>query len=161
MQALNHPFELTSRQKWINAGLCTAVVAVLIVIAGVLGNSDISDDGSTILLFIAMGLATGLTVRLGTKRGWSHYAEKYQPGAQYAFNKELKLGVLWRVLAVWFAGRFLIVVLASMVGSEDGAGILLFVALAVMIAAALYIGLRFGWRSADSMLSSPSVATAT
>ncbi|KRE94494.1 hypothetical protein ASG87_18040 [Frateuria sp. Soil773] len=125
-----------------------------------LSNTDIDIDVLGVVFLITFGLVTGISLRFGTKWGWMYYAEKYQPGARYAFTKSLKLGVLWRVLAVWFAGRVVSVILLNQADSDVSMGLLVLVSIALVVAAAIYVGLRFGWQAADKALSgAPIVVT--
>jgi hypothetical protein len=153
MKALNHPFELNSIQKWRAAWYSVAVIVAVFLLAAFLGNTDIDIDTLGIIYLVTFGIVTGISLRLGTKRGWVYYTEKYQPNARYVFTKSLKLGVLWRVLVVWFAGRVVSVILLNQADSDVSMGLLLLVSIALVVTAALYVGLRFGWRSADDALS--------
>jgi hypothetical protein len=159
MKALTHPFQLSSTQKWHNIWFGVAAALAVFVLALIVSNMDI--DGSTMgtIILIAFGLLTGITLRLGTKRGWTYYAERHQPDARYVFTKDLKLGVLWRVLVVWFGGRVVSAILLSQADSDIGMALLLLVSIVLVVAVALYVGLRFGWRSADSKLTGAIPAT--
>jgi hypothetical protein len=81
-----------------------------------------------------------------------------KPGTPFVFTKELKLGALWRILVVWFGGRLLTGVLVNQADSDASLALLFFAGAAVVIAAALIVGLRFGWQSADIKLANGVVA---
>ncbi|GAB3781380.1 hypothetical protein [Dyella agri] len=153
MTSLKRPFQLTSSQRWKNIGYGVAVDLGLFVLAMVFGN-DLSEEVAGIVTLFVFGLLVGTTVRLSIRRGWTYYAERYQPGANFIFTKSLKIGALWRSLAIWFGGRFITILLLNQAESDVGLAILLLLSLCLVTAAALLAGLQFGWRSADSMLSS-------
>ncbi|RAP55641.1 hypothetical protein BTJ49_15185 [Oleiagrimonas sp. MCCC 1A03011] len=161
MKDHHRPFQLTSSQKWHVAGYGGAVAVAFFVLAMILGNTSINIDALAIIYLFIFGLVTGISLRLGTKRGWTYYAAKYQPDARYVFTKSLKLGVLWRVLAVWFAGRIVSTILLNQAESDFSLGVLLLVSIALVVVTALYVGLRYGWRSADNMLTNDDPAAAS
>jgi hypothetical protein len=158
MKPLTHPFQLTPTQKWHNVWYGVAVALAVIVLAAVVGNMNINEDAMGATILITLGVVTGITLRLGTKRGWTYHAERYQPGTPFVFTKELKLGALWRILVVWFGGRLLTGVLVNQADSDASLALLFFAGAAVVIAAALIVGLRFGWQSADVKLANGVVA---
>lgn len=159
MKALNQPFQLTSTQKWNNIWYGVAAVLAVFVLAMIVGNMDIDESTMGTVILIVFGLLTGVTLRLGTKRGWTYHAAQCQSSAPYVFTKELKLGVLWRVLAVWFGGRVVSAILLNQADSDMSMALLMLVSIALVVAVALYVGLRFGWRSADTRLPSTVPAT--
>ncbi|KZC40402.1 hypothetical protein RHOFW510R12_03985 [Rhodanobacter sp. FW510-R12] len=159
MKALNHPFELTSEQKKQRARYDFAVVGLLFIFLLIVSATDI--EAVMPVVEAALGIAVGFTLRRGTQRGWMHYAEKYQPGATYTFTKTLKLGVLWRALAAWFGGCVVLELLTSMASGSLALGFEFFVGAYITINAAHAIALRFGWKSADSMLTNVTPATAS
>jgi hypothetical protein len=160
MQALNHPFQLTSAQKWQNVWYGLAAVLAVFALVAIVGNMDIDGSAMGIVILIAFGFLTGVTIRLGTKRGWTYYANRHQPDARYVFTKELKLGVLWRVLVVWFGGRVVSAILLNQADSDMSMALLLLASIVLVIVVALFVGLRFGWRSADSkLIDAPAAAT--
>lgn len=161
MKAQNQPFQLTTAQKWHNTWYGVAAALAVFVLAMIVGNMDLDESTMGTVILIAFGLLTGVTLRLGTKRGWTYYAERYQPGTRYVFTKNLKLGVLWRVLGVWFAGRFVSAILLDQADSDMSMALLLLVSIVLVVLVALYVGLRFGWRSADKTLTSTAPAAAS
>ena len=161
MKALNQPFQLTTTQKWHNILYGVAAALAVFVLAMIVGNMDLDESTMGAVILIAFGLLTGVTLRLGTKRGWTYYAERYQPGTRYVFTKNLKLGVLWRVLGVWFAGRFVSAILLDQADGDMSMALLLLVSIVLVVGVALYVGLRFGWRSADKTLTSTVPAAAS
>jgi hypothetical protein len=161
MKAQNQPFQLTTAQKWHNIWYGVAAALAVFVLAMIVGNMDLDESTMGTVILIAFGLLTGVTLRLGTKRGWTYYAERYQPGTRYVFTKNLKLGVLWRVLGVWFAGRFVSAILLDQADSDMSMALLLLVSIVLVVVVALYVGLRFGWRSADKTLTSTVPAAAS
>lgn len=152
MKTTKHPLQLTSSQRWKNIGYGVAVVLGLFVLAMVFGN-DLSEEVAGTATLIVFGLLVGTTIRLSIRRGWTYYAEKYQPGATFVFTKSLKIGALWRSLAIWIGGRFVTILLLNQAESDAGLAILVLLSLCLVTAAALLAGLQFGWRSADSMLA--------
>jgi hypothetical protein len=154
MKASNQPFQLTSTQKWHNIWYGVAAVLAVFVLAMIVGNMDVDESTMGTVILIAFGLLTGVSLRLGTKRGWTYYAARYQASAPYVFTKDLKLGVLWRVLVVWFGGRVVSAILLNQADSDLSMALLMLVSIALVVAVALYVGLRFGWRSADDRLTS-------
>lgn len=159
MKALNQPFQLTTTQKWHNIWYCVAAALAVFVLAMIVGNMDLDENAMGTVILIAFGLLTGITLRLGTKRGWTYYAERFQPGKRYVFTKDLRLGVLWRVLVVWFGGRVVSAILLSQADSDLGMAMLLLVSIVLVVVVALYVGLRFGWGSADNKLTGAIPAT--
>jgi hypothetical protein len=158
MTTANRPFQLTSTQRWKNAGYGAAVVLVLFVLAAVFGN-DLNEETAGVATLIVFGLLVGTTVRLSIRRGWTYYAERYQPGATFVFTKALKIGALWRSLVIWFGGRFITIALLGQAESDVSLGLLALLSLSLVTAASLMAGLRFGWRSADSTLTNGLPAT--
>jgi hypothetical protein len=110
---------------------------------------------------VVLAIAVGFTVRRGTQRGWMLYAEKYQPGTTYALTKNLKLGVLWRALAIWLGGCVILEFLTAMASSSLAIAFEFFIGASIVIQAAHSLGLRFGWKSADSTLPRALPATAS
>jgi hypothetical protein len=161
MKALNQPFQLTSTQKWNNIWCGVAAVLAVFVLTMIVGNMDLDESTMGTVILIAFGLLTGFMLRMGTKRGWNYYAERNQSNAPYAFTKDLKLGVLWRVLAVWFGGRVVSAILLNQADSDMSMALLMLVSIALVVAVALYVGLRFGWRSAGKRLTSTVPAAAS
>jgi hypothetical protein len=159
MKALNQPFQLTSTQTWHNIWYGVAAVLAVFVLAMIVGNMEIDESTMGTVILIVFGLLTGVTLRLGTKRGWTYHAAQYQSSVPYVFTKDLKLGVLWRVLAVWFGGRVVSAILLNQADSDLSMALLMLVSIVLVVAVALYVGLRFGWRSADKGLSSAVPAT--
>jgi len=98
---------------------------------------------------------------LGIKRGWTYYAEQYPAVAPFDFTKELRKGALWRFLTVWLGGRFMTIMLLNQADSDVSLAILVLLSLSVVTAAAMIIGLRFGWRSADDAATSNALANTT
>ncbi len=150
MKTLNHPFELTSEQRKQGAKYNLAVVAALFIFMLIVSATDI--DAAMLVVEVALAIAVGFTVRRGTQRGWMLYAEKYEPGATYAFTKNLKLGVLWRALATWLVGCVVLEFLTAMASSSPAIAFEFFIGASIAIQAAHSLGLRFGWKSADSAL---------
>lgn len=161
MKALNQPFQLTSTQKWQNLWYSVAAALAVFVLAMIVGNMDLDESTMGTIILVAFGLLTGVTLRLGTKRGGTYYTERYQPGSRYVFTKDLKLGVLWRVLAVWFAGRVVSAILLNQADSDTSMALLMLVSIVLVVVVALFVGLRFGWRSADKTLTSTVPAAAS
>lgn len=158
MKGLNHPFQLTPEQIKQGAKYNLAVVAVLFIFMLIVAATGI--DAVMLVVEIALAIAVGLTVRRGTQRGWMLYAEKYQPGATYIFTKSLRLGVLWRALATWLGGCVILEFLTTVASSDLAIAFEFLVGASIAISAAHRFGLRFGWQSADSMLTSAVAATA-
>lgn len=152
MSLIKRPFELTPTQRWKNIAYGTAVVLGLTVLAAVFGN-DLSEETASFATLIVFGVLVGTTVRLSIRRGWTYYAERYQPGATFVFTKSLKIGALWRSLVIWFGGRFITIVLLDQADSDVSLGLLALLSLTLVTAASLMAGLRFGWRSADTTLA--------
>jgi len=153
MTALKHAFQLTNAQKWHNFAYSAAVILSAFAAAAVVGTLDLDAETKGIIILVSLGLLTGLSARLGTRRGWSYYAEKYRPDASYVFSNGLKLGVLWRSLLVWLGGRCVSWLLLGLSDNNAGLALSLFVSIALVVLASLYVGLRYGWRSADTALS--------
>lgn len=158
MSSLKRPFQLTPPQRWKNIGYGAAVVLGLFVLAMVFGN-DLSEETAGIVTLVVFGLLVGTTVRLSIQRGWTYYAERYQPSATFVFTKSLRMGSLWRSLVIWIGGRFITVLLLDQASSDAGLAVLVLISLSLVTAAALMAGLRFGWQSANSMLASDTSAT--
>lgn len=160
MKTVSRPFQLTSTQRWKAIGYGAAVVLGLFVLAAIFSDS-LSDETGSIATLIVFGLLVGTTVRLSIRRGWVYYAERYRPGSPFVFTRALKLGALWRSLVIWFGGRFVTIVLLDQADSDVGLGLLALVSLSLVMAASLTVGLRFGWRSADSALANDALLTAS
>lgn len=160
MTTLQHPFQLTPSQRWKNITYGAAVVLGIFVLAAVFGN-DLNDGAASFATLIVFGLVVGTTVRLSIRRGWTYYAERYQPGAPFVFTKSLKIGALWRSLVIWFGGRFVTIILLDQADSDISLALLALLSLSLVTAASLMVGLRFGWRSADSALTNNVPATAS
>lgn len=159
MSTLKHPFELNPAQKKQRAKYDFAVVGILFIFMLIVSATDI--EAGMLVVEATLGIAVGLTLRRGTQRGWMYYAEKYQPGATYTFTKSLKLGVLWRALVTWLGGCVVLEFLTARASSDVATAFEFFIGAYIVINTAHAIALRYGWKSADSTLSSPSVATAT
>jgi hypothetical protein len=114
-----------------------------------------------LIIEATLAIAVGFTLRRGTQRGWTLYAEKYQSGATYAFTKNLKLGVLWRALAIWLGGCVILEFLTAMASSSLAIAFEFFIGASIVIQAAHSLSLRFGWKSADSTLPRALPATAS
>lgn len=160
MTTANRPFQLTPTQRWKNIGYGMAVILGLFVLAAVFG-SDLSEEVAGTATLIVFGLLVGTTIRLSIRRGWTYYAERYQPGATFVFTKSLKIGALWRSLVIWFGGRFITIVLVDQADSDVSLALLALLSLSLVTAASLMAGLRFGWRSADSALANDLPVTAS
>lgn len=160
MNSTQRRFQLTPSQRWKNIGYGAAVVLGLFVLAAIFGDS-LSDETGSVVTLIVFGLLVGTTIRLSIRRGWTYYAERYRPGATFVFTKALKIGALWRSLVVWFGGRLVTIVLLDQADSDVGLGLLALLSLSFVTATALIVGLRFGWRSADSALTNNVSATAS
>jgi hypothetical protein len=78
VRALSNPFKLTSTQKWHNIWYGVAAAMAIFVLAMVVGNMALDESTMGTVILIAFGLLTGITLRLGTKRGWTYYAERYR-----------------------------------------------------------------------------------
>jgi hypothetical protein len=161
VRALSHPFKLTSTQKWHNIWYCAAATFAVFLLAMIVGNMDLDESTMGVIILIAFGLLTGGTLRLGTKRGWTYYAERFPPGTPYILTNSLKFGVLWRVLGVWFAGRFVSAIFLDQADSAMSMALLLLVSIVLVVVAALYVGLRFGWRSANKAFANTGPAMAS
>lgn len=158
MKALNHPFELTPEQRKQGTRYNLAVVAALFIFMLIVAATG--TDAVMLVVEAALGVAVGLTVRRGTQRGWMLYAAKYPPGAAYVFTRNLKLGVLWRALATWLGGCVVLEFLTAMASSDLAIAFEFFIGASIAVSAAQRFGLRFGWRSADSLLTRTAPATA-
>jgi hypothetical protein len=159
MKAPNHPFELTSEQRKQGARYNFAVVAALFIFMLIVSATGI--DAAMLVVEVVLAIAVGFTVRRGTQRGWMVYAEKYQPDTTYAFTTNLKLGVLWRALAIGLGGCVILEFLTAMASSSLAIAFEFFIGASIVIQAAHSLGLRFGWKSADSTLTGSVPVTAS
>lgn len=153
MKPLNHSFQLTGAQKWQIVWYGAAVVLGFFVLAAILGNTSMSLDALGLVYLLLFGLMTGISLRFGTKRGWQYHAMCHPPGTRCDLGGRVRLGMAWRAVVVWLGGRVLSVMLLNQADSDFSLELLLLVCIAVVVVAALYVGLRYGWRLADNKVS--------